>query len=163
MKKLIEILFLLVPFMVYSQTVVETQYDAGVEYYMYITSSDSGDVTFTFPSSINAFDDDFTSNPIAYAIKIDTLVADGVATQEIIGVYIQGYRVDGWANIDTVLASDTLNASHSLASATFYGTGLIDMGETITKYSQLRVQVVNSAALGGKYAFYGRFYAYKRD
>jgi hypothetical protein len=156
------LLFLLIPFVMFSQVkMIETQYDDGLEYYIYAVSVDSGSYNQEFV--LTGFDNDLYNYPLSYALKIDTLTND--AQTEIIGVYIQAYQIDQWINIDTLSAADTLNSSHSLASATFYGKGALNLNAySYGAFPRYRLNVVAThSADTDLFAFYVKLYATKRD
>lgn len=156
------LLFLLIPFLAFGQVkFVETQYDDGVEFNIYAVNVDSGAYNQEFV--LTGYDMDLANYPLSYALKIDTLTND--AQTEIIGVYIQAYQIDKWINIDTLSAVDTLNASHSLASAAFYGKGVLNLNAyTYGAFPRYRLNVVAThAANTDAFSFYVKLYASKRD
>jgi hypothetical protein len=117
MKKLIGILFLLVPFM-YSQTVdsYELHGNQGLELYFYGAAMDSGaNYTASFEDVYPDWLDywqgvDIATYSVGYEYFLDTLTAN----DEILGIFIQGRsNINTWTTIDTILATDTLNASHA--------------------------------------------------
>jgi len=118
MKRLIEILFLLVPFVMYSQTVdtYELHGNQGLELYFVGTAMDSGsNVSASFediyPDWLDYYQGiDLATYDIGYQYLLDTLTAN----DEILGIFIQGLtNINSWTNVDTILAIDTLNASHA--------------------------------------------------
>lgn len=122
MKKLL--FFLLVPFLMYSQTVdtYELHGNNGLELYFVGTAMDSGsNVSASFadiyPDWLDYFQGiDFETYEIGYEYSLDTLAAN----DEILGIFIQGKsNVGTWNTVDTLLATDTLNAAH--AGLTGYG------------------------------------------
>lgn len=156
------LLFLLIPFLAFGQVkMVETQYDDGAEFNIYAVSVDSG--AYNQEVVLTGYDADLFNYPVGYALKIDTLTND--AQTEIIGVYMQAYQIDKWINIDTLSAVDTLNASHPLASASFYGKGTLDLNvDHYGVFPRYRLNVVAThAASSDAFSFYVKLYASKRD
>jgi len=156
------LLFLLIPFVMFSQVkFVETQYDDGVEFSIYAVNVDSGAYNQEFV--LTGFDTDLYNYPLSYALKIDTLSND--AQTEIIGIYIQAYQIDKWINIDTLSVEDTLNASHALASASFYGKGVLNLNAyTYGAFPRYRLNVVAThGAASDAFSYYVKLYATKRD
>lgn len=123
--------FLLIPFLLFAQTVdsYELHGNNGLELYFYGASMDSGaNVTASFqdiyPDWLDYFQGvDLATYDIGYEYELDTLAAN----DEILGIFIQGKsNVGTWNTIDTLLATDTLNASHSGLT----GYGLTTFGAT---------------------------------
>lgn len=160
MKKLL--FLILFPLIAFAQVkIVETQYATGKEISIYAVNVDSGAYNQEF--DITGFDNDLFNYPLSYALKLDTLTAD--AQTEIIGVYIQAYEIDKWVNVDTLSAVDTLNSSHALASADFYGRGVLNLNAyTLGTFPRYRLNVVAThGANSDAFSFYAKLYANKRD
>jgi len=120
MKKLI--FLVLVPFLMYAQITTDfTKYGTnGIELQFTGTAIDSGANNSTAFSNILTewveYNIDWNTYDIGYEFELDTLTAN----DEIVGIYIQGKSFIGtWNDVDTLLASDTLNAAH--AGLTGYG------------------------------------------
>src|SRR5574338_1637968 len=111
------LLFLLIPFLMYSQTVDTYKLfgNDGLELYFVATAVDSGsNPSASFKDVFNdwlRYSVDLTTYDVGYEYSLDTLAADG----EIMGIFIEGKSSIGtWNKVDTLLAVDTLNSSHSL-------------------------------------------------
>lgn len=116
------LLFLLVPFLMYGQTVdsYELHGNNGLELYFVATAVDSGShASASFKDVYNdwiAHGLDLTTYDVGYEYSLDTLAADG----EIMGIYIEGKsNIGTWNKVDTLLAVDTLKTGH--AGYTGYG------------------------------------------
>jgi len=117
MRKLILIVILfLVP--LYAQTVdtYELHGNQGLELTFTGTAMDSGaNYTASFKDVYADWLDywqgiDISTYDVGYEYSLDTLAAN----DEILGIFVQGLsNVGTWTNVDTLLATDTLNASHS--------------------------------------------------
>lgn len=172
------LLFLLIPFVMFSQTFKMTEYQHGSDLELYFVASniDSGIVAsgefklnqfdnFLGAKTITSTDDSSTygttttilpSAGLAYYYELDTLAAN----DEIVSFYVQGKFTNGtWATIDTILASDTLNASH----AGLTGAGFVDLDANDCIYPLYRVCVEGLHDLGNTYTAKLSLYAYKRD
>lgn len=156
MKKIIILLLFSVPLMAQSFAVSETMYGTNHEWVWYVSSVDSGTTSGSI-IELNRYDGNLASYPMGYYLDIDTLTAN----DEIIAVYIQGKMSGGsWINVDTLLASDTLNANHA---------GYEDLkGETTFNtehwvYPQYRPVIVISSSSDNPCAVRLGLYAYRED
>lgn len=164
MKRLIEILFLLVPFVMYSQTVdtYELHGNQGLELYFVGTAMDSGsNVSASFgdiyPDWLDYFQGiDLVTYDIGYQYSLDTLAAN----DEVLGIFIQGRtNIGTWTSIDTILAKDTLNASH----AGLTGKGLTSFGiSTYGSFPEYRVYFDCTSFTASGNTFTGKLSLYLR-
>lgn len=133
------LLFLLIPFLMYAQTVdtYELHGNNGLELYFVATGIDSG--SNPSASFVDIFTDwreyrlDLTTYDVGYEFTLDTLTVGG----EIMGIYIEGKsNIGTWNKVDTLLAADTLNADH----AGFTGYGLTTFGQgTYGSFPEYRI------------------------
>lgn len=156
------IVFMLLTFTVLAQSfALQSGYPKywgdGIEYYFVATAQDSGDISSNIMTHLVDFDADFTSYPLAYEIVVDTLAAN----DEIIAVYLQGKTGYGtWFNLDTLVAEDTINGSHTgLTSLRAAGT----LNCNSNRAPEYRLLIDASHASGNTYTVNCSIYAYKRD
>lgn len=155
MKKLIIILAL--AGLAYGQSFSLSEYAHGVdkEFYWVINSVDSGS-TSGGVIYLNQFDSALETYPLGYELEFDTLTAG----DEIIAVYIEGKSTNGqWSIVDTVFASDTLNANLS----SFNPDGVLDLNASTQVLPMYRPKIVISSASGNPCKVELSIYAYKRD
>lgn len=159
MKKILSvILFSLISIPLFAQSfaVSESIYGNNHEWVYYIAAADSGSISGA-AIRLNRYDGNLASYPMGYYLDIDTLSAN----DEIIGIYIQGKFAGGnWVNVDTLLASDTLNANHSGFEDV---KGETDFNAQHWVYPEYRPVIVISSASGNTCAVRLGLYAYKED
>lgn len=110
------LLFLLIPFLMYSQTVdsYELHGNNGLELYFIATAVDSGsNPSASFVDIYKGWIEhslDLTTYDVGYEYALDTLTASG----EIMGIYLEGKsNIGTWNKVDTLLAADTLKVGHA--------------------------------------------------
>lgn len=164
-----KILFLvLIPLVAFGQTIKLTEYQYGVdkEFYFVGAALDSG-IYATETIQLNDFDASLNDYPLGYYLVIDTLTS--ASNYEIIGIFVQGKMNQGsWVNVDTVLASDTLNASHSLASAGFIAKGVLNLNTYAFPFPEYRFRVIalhrkTYPTIANSFSVKLSVYGYKRD
>ena len=134
------------------------QYGDGLEWYFVATAQDSGDISSAY-LDLSAFDADFDSYPLAYDLYIDTLSAN----DEIIGIYVQGISGRNViVTVDTVLAVDTLNGSHSGLTASA-AKGVLNLNHSGWVFPRYRFLIDANHDSGNTYTVQLSIYAYKRD
>lgn len=157
------IFLILVPFLMYSQTVdtYELHGNSGLELYFVGTGMDSG----SNPSA--SFEDvyidwiehakDLTTYDVGYEYSLDTLTADG----EIMGIYIEGKsNVGTWNKVDTLLAADTLNSLHS----GFTGFGITQFNQDdVGSFPEYRINFDASSSDSTGNTFTGKLSLYFRE
>lgn len=161
LKKIILFMFMTVPLLAQSfalQSGYPKQYGDGLEFYFVATAQDSGNISSNI-MDLSSFDADFATYPFGVDLYIDTLSAN----DEIIGIYVQGKSARGsWVNVDTLVASDTLNGSHSGLTASALST-ISDFGDAYWRFPQYRFLISATHADGNDYTVKLSLYAYKRD
>ena len=156
LKKVIILLLISIPLMAQSFAVSETIYGNNHEWVYYVSSVDSGSTSGSI-IELNRYDGNLASYPMGYYLDIDTLTAN----DEIIAIYIQGKFAGGnWVNVDTLLASDTLNANHAGYEDI---KGETDFGAANWVFPQYRPLIVISSSSDNTCAVRLGLYAYKED
>jgi len=129
----------------------------GIEYYFIATAQDSGDISSNIMTEILDYDNDLTNYPWAFELTVDTLAAN----DEIIAVYLQGKTgVGTWFNLDTLVAEDTINGSHT-GLTNLRAAGTLDCNSS--RAPQYRLLIDASHDSGNTYSVSCSIYAYKRD
>ena len=159
MKKILSVFILClfsIPLMAQSFALSETQHGTNREFTWYASSVDSGSTTGGI-FELNKYDGSLASYPLGFYISIDTLAGN----DEIIGIYIQGkYAGGNWVTVDTLMASDTLNANHS---GFVNAKGVANLNAGAWVFPQYRPRIVISSADGNTCAVRLGMYAYKED
>jgi len=156
------IVFLLLTFSVLAQSfALQSGYPkywgGGIEYYFVATAQDSGDISSNIMTQIVDFDADIGNYPWAFELTVDTLSAN----DEIFAVYLQGKTGIGtWFNLDTLVAEDTINGSHS-GLTSLRAVGTLDCNSK--RAPEYRLLIDASHASGNTYSVSCSIYAYKRD
>lgn len=156
------LLFLLVPFLAFGQTLTYVDHkDAGFEILYTAASIDSGEYeSVSFASYFGNFNKDLATYDVGYEFELDTLTADTDET-EIVGIFIEGKSAIGtWNKVDTLLAADTLNGSHS----GFAQFGLTQFNQDdYGSFPEYRVNVIATHADGNAFDCKVALFFRKRD
>lgn len=156
------LLFLLIPFLAFGQTLTYVDHkDAGFEILFSCSSIDSGTTeSVSFGSYFGNFNKDLATYDVGYEFELDTLTND-VTETEIVGIFLEGKSAIGtWNKVDTLLAADTLNASHS----GFAGYGLTQFNQDdYGSFPEYRLNIVATHANGNAFDAKVSLFFRKRD